>query len=62
MYILLQYHDEAFSQKLFKIYSYQFEELEVDVQFESSFSFDEDGYTLLDHNKLDLSKPIDYSK
>jgi hypothetical protein len=31
MYILLQYHDEAFSQKLFKIYSYQFEELEVDV-------------------------------
>mgnify|MGYP001092111428 CR=1 FL=1 len=53
LYILMQYHDEAFSQKLFKIYSYKFDKLKADVQFETSFSFDEEGYTQLDHNKLD---------
>lgn len=58
LYILMQYHDEAFSQKLFKIYSYKFDKLKTDVQFESSFSFDEEGYTLLDHNKLDKLNPM----
>ncbi|MEQ6123142.1 ion channel [Pseudotenacibaculum sp. MALMAid0570] len=53
MYILLQYHDEAFSQRLFKIYSYKFEQLVADVQFESSFRFNESGDTILDHDKLD---------
>jgi inward rectifier potassium channel len=59
MYILMQYHDEAFSQKLFKIYSYKFDELEVDVHFESSFSFNKEGYTLLDHDKLDELNQMD---
>ncbi len=59
MYILMQYHDESFSQKLFKIYSYKFDRLEVDVQFETSFSFDDEGYTLLDHDKLDSLKTMD---
>lgn len=53
MYILLQYHDEAFSQKLFKIYSYKFSQLEIDKKFAPSFMFDEEGNTLLDHDKLD---------
>ena len=56
MYILLQYHDEAFSQKLFKIYSYKFSQLEIDKKFVSSFMFDEEGNTLLDHDKLDQLK------
>ena len=55
-YILLQYHDEAFSQKLFKIYSYKFSQLEVDMTFVPSFMFDEEGNTLLDHDKLDQLK------
>jgi inward rectifier potassium channel len=56
MYILLQYHDEAFSQKLFKIYSYKFSQLEVDMTFVPSFMFDDEGNTLLDHDKLDQLK------
>jgi len=59
MYILLEYHDEAFSQKLFKIYSYKFNQLEIDMKFESSFSFNEEGYTVLDHNTLDQLNPMD---
>lgn len=53
IYILLQYHDEAFSQKLFKIYSYKFSQLKTDVKFVPSFLFDEEGNTILDHDKLD---------
>ncbi len=52
MYILLEYHDEAFSQKLFKIYSYKFDQLKIDMKFKSSFSFDDEGYTILDHENL----------
>jgi len=52
MYILLEYHDQAFSQKLFKIYSYKFDQLKVDMKFDSSFSFNEEGFTILDHHKL----------
>lgn len=52
MYILLQYHDEAFSQKLFKIYSYKLSQLQVDKKFVPSFVFDKEGNTLLDHSKL----------
>ena len=59
MYILLEYHDEAFSQKLFKIYSYKFDQLEVDKKFESSFMFDEEGFTILDHDKLNQLNPMD---
>tara|TARA_R110002073_G_scaffold313380_3_gene485304 strand:+ start:15420 stop:16343 length:924 start_codon:yes stop_codon:yes gene_type:complete len=59
LYILMQYHDEAFSQKLFKIYSYKFDKLKTDVQFETSSSFDEEGYTLLDHDKLDQFNTMD---
>lgn len=58
IYILMQYHDESFSQKLFKIHSYKFDRLKTDVQFESSLMFDEEGYTLLDHDKLDELKEV----
>ncbi len=53
LYILMQYHDEAFSQKLFKIYSYKFDQLQVDQKFMPSFAFNENGDTILDHDKLD---------
>ena len=59
MYILLEYHDEAFSQKLFKIYSYKFDQLKIDVKFQSSFMFNEEGYVLLDHDKLDELESVD---
>ena len=53
LYILLQYHDEAFAQKLFKIHSYKLMELKIDKKFVSSFQFDNEGNTILDHDKLD---------
>lgn len=52
LYILLEYHDEAFSQKLFKIFSYKFSKLKIDKKFVPSFTFDEEGNTVLDHSKL----------
>jgi inward rectifier potassium channel len=59
MYILLQYHDEAFAQRLFKIYSYKLTKLKIDKKFMRSFQFDEEGNTLLDHDKLDLLEEHD---
>lgn len=53
LYILVEYHDEAFAQKLFKIHSYKFHQLQVDKKFVSSFQFDHEGNTVLDHDKLD---------
>lgn len=59
LYILLQYHDESFSQKLFRIYNYKFDKLLLDVQFEPSFSYDEEGYVVLDHDKLHNTNRLD---
>lgn len=53
MFILLKYHDEDFSQKLFKIFSYKFSGLQIDKKFVPSFRFDKEGNTLLDHSRLD---------
>lgn len=52
MYILINYHEESFSQKVYQINSYHFEDLITDVKYKSAASFDVEGYTLLDHNKL----------
>jgi len=52
LYLLLQYHEESFAQNVYQIYSYDFKDLEVDVKYKSSFGFDENGFTILDHNKL----------
>lgn len=52
IYILLNYHEESFSQKVYQIHSYDFEELVLDVKYISASNFDVEGYTLSDHNKL----------
>lgn len=52
MYILAQYHDETFSQKVNQMHSYKPEDLLVDVKFKPSFYFNEEGYTVLDHSIL----------
>ena len=57
IYILFQYHEEAFNQKLYQLHSYDFSQLKVDYKFESSYEFDEDGFTVINHDKLnDLQK------
>lgn len=52
LYLLLQYHEESFAQNVYQIYSYGFSDLEVDVKFTSSYGFNENGFTTLDHDKL----------
>jgi inward rectifier potassium channel len=52
LYLLMNYHEESFSQKVYQIYSYDFEDLIFDVKFVSSSSFDDEGYNVLDHDKL----------
>jgi inward rectifier potassium channel len=56
LYILLEYHDEAFAQKLYKIHSYKLHQLQLDKKFVPSFQFDEEGNTVLDHDTLDQLK------
>ena len=43
---------ESFSQKVYQIYSYDFEDLITDVKYTSASSFDVEGCTVLDHDKL----------
>mgnify|MGYP000356733905 FL=1 len=52
VYILLKYHEESFGQSVYQATSYNFSNLKTDVKYVPSFSFDEDGYTILDHEKL----------
>ena len=52
VYILMSYHEEFFAQKVYQINSYTFKDLEVDVQYKKAATFDEDGYTVLDHDML----------
>ena len=52
LYILVNYHEESFAQKVYQIYSYDFDKLELDVKYVSSASFNDEGYTVLDHDKL----------
>ncbi|CAM1346208.1 ion channel [Tenacibaculum crassostreae] len=52
LYVLIQYHEESFGQKVYQITSYNFSQLKTEVKYKSSFSFDEEGYMILDHDKL----------
>lgn len=50
--IMVSYYDEAFNEEVYKLHSYTFEELLMNVMFEKAFYYDEDGYTVLDHHKI----------
>lgn len=52
LYILIQYHEESFGQKVYQATNYNFSQLQVDVKYVTSFSFNDEGYMLLDHEKL----------
>lgn len=59
LYILLNYHEESFAQKVYQIYSYDFDKIETDVKYVSSASFDDEGFTVLDHEKLSKVEKMD---
>ncbi len=52
LYVLIDYHEESFAQRVYQIYSYSFSKIELDVKYKSSASFNKEGFTVLDHEKL----------
>ncbi len=58
LYLLLQYHEESFAQNVYQMHSYDFKELLVDVKYSSSYQFDENGFTVLDHDRLSEVEPM----
>lgn len=58
LYILLNYHEESFAQKVYNIHSYKFDKLIMNGHFEPSFAFDAEGNTVLDHDKLNEINPM----
>ncbi len=53
IYILFKYHEEAFNQTLYQLHSYDFNCLKINYKFGPSYTFDEEGRTVIDHDVLD---------
>ncbi len=58
LYVLIQYHEESFGQTVFQATSYKFSQIKVNMKYTPSSSFDEEGYTILDHEKLSDVEPM----
>lgn len=58
-YILMQYHEESFAQKVYQIHSYNTQDLTFNVQFSKATSFSKDGFTVLNHHQLDALIPLE---
>ncbi|CAL2074963.1 ion channel [Tenacibaculum sp. 190524A02b] len=52
IYILLKYHEESFGQTVYQASSYDFSEMQANVKFSPSSTFNKDGFTVLDHTTL----------
>lgn len=52
VYVMINYHEESFSQKVYQMYSYSFKELLVNKKFAFSYQIDEEGNTIVDHDAL----------
>lgn len=52
LYVLIQYHEESFGQKVYQTTSYKFKQVVVNVKYAPSSGINEEGYTILDHEKL----------
>ena len=55
--ILVSYYDESFSQEVHQVHSYVLKNLKMRERFVPAFYYDEDGYTVLDHDKLNKTMP-----
>ncbi|MGB0974426.1 MAG: ion channel [Flavobacteriaceae bacterium] len=52
IFVLLEYYEDSFSQKVYQLHSYDFNQLELDKKFVSAYFYDADGAAILDHAKL----------
>ncbi|SHJ04403.1 ion channel [Aquimarina spongiae] len=55
--ILVSYYDESFSQEVHQVHSYVLKNLKMRERFVPAFYYDDDGYTVLDHDKLNKTMP-----
>ncbi len=51
--ILVSYYDESFNQEVHQVHSYVLKNIKEGHGFVPAFYYDDNGYTILDHNKLD---------
>lgn len=58
MFVLLEYYEDSFSQKVYQLHSYDFSQLELEKKFTSAYYFDADGKAVLDHDKLSKTETI----
>ncbi|SEM12095.1 inward rectifier potassium channel [Aquimarina amphilecti] len=56
--ILVTYYDESFAQEVHQVHSYMLHNLKIDEAFISAFHYDEDGFTILDHDKIGKTKSL----
>ena len=58
MFVLLEYYEDSFSQKVYQLHSYDFNQLELEKKFTPAYYFDADGTAVLDHEKLSKTEAI----
>ncbi|WP_340198444.1 ion channel [Ascidiimonas sp. W6] len=56
--VMASYFDESFNEEVHRVFSYTLDEIEIDHEFVKAFDFDSDGITVLDHEKLNETRPI----
>jgi inward rectifier potassium channel len=59
LFVLLEYYEDSFSQKVYQLHSYDFSRLEINRKFVPAHYFNTEGTTVLDHNKLSRTEVID---
>lgn len=57
-YILIQYHEDSFSQRVYQIHSYTNDEMKFNLKFAPSAVFNNEGFAVLDHEKLSTLIPM----
>ena len=58
-YILMEYHEDSFSQKVFQTFAYTDEDLKFNVKFKPSITYNKEGYVELDHDELSTLIPME---
>ena len=57
-YVMVKYFDESFAQQVYQIHSYTNKDLDCNVKFVPSTTFDTHGFTVLDHKSLSTTEKI----
>ena len=56
LFVLVNYYEQSFTQKLYQLYNYSLNDLEFNKKFVSTINYNTDGFVVLDHlllNKLE---------